>query len=129
MAEWVEEKIDNYVLEVKPATVAALTRSRKTPVIMAFSGGSWCPPCTSLKKVWKELALRVYPLKVATINCDDHREDCGLYNIDGYPTIFLYPNGPDGRRSAIKYNGNPTMQGLVDFVKGNVRGFDFQPKL
>eukprot|EP01061_Rhynchopus_euleeides_P035072 TRINITY_DN59121_c0_g1_i1.p1 TRINITY_DN59121_c0_g1~~TRINITY_DN59121_c0_g1_i1.p1 ORF type:complete len:749 (+),score=324.04 TRINITY_DN59121_c0_g1_i1:124-2370(+) len=129
MADWVEEQIDNYVVVLRSGSLAAVTKSRKQPAIVSFSAGSWCPPCTALKKKWKLLAQQLYPMKVATINCDEDREGCQKYGIDGYPTIILYPNGPDNRRKHKIYEGGPDIETIRKWVISSVGdNFKFEPK-
>ena len=126
MANFIEDLVANRVIFASGRAVHDLTSSRKEPVMVAFTAGSWCPPCTALKPVWREVAEALYPLKIVQVDCDANRETCLQYHMSGYPTVALYPNGPNKRGKAIVF---PQMdKSLINFkswVKEALPDFKF----
>jgi len=48
--------------------------------------------CKNLAPEWEKAAVSLKGLvKVGAINCDDEKELCGSYGIQGFPTIKLFP--------------------------------------
>eukprot|EP01059_Diplonema_ambulator_P030354 TRINITY_DN5166_c0_g2_i1.p1 TRINITY_DN5166_c0_g2~~TRINITY_DN5166_c0_g2_i1.p1 ORF type:complete len:726 (+),score=164.05 TRINITY_DN5166_c0_g2_i1:267-2180(+) len=129
MAGWVDELIDNHVIKPTPAQLARIVSSRTTPSIVAFTAGEWCPPCMALKPVWKHLANSLNPLPVVSFDCDHQRETCQKFGIQGYPSVVLYPNGPDNHRRHIVFQGAkeiPVLEGWIKQMLGKT--FTFQKR-
>eukprot|EP00755_Sulcionema_specki_P030002 Sspe_Gene.93390::Locus_66043_Transcript_1_1_Confidence_1.000_Length_2321::g.93390::m.93390/K09530/DNAJC10; DnaJ homolog subfamily C member 10 len=126
MAEWIDGLIDNRVIQLGRSAIE-LAKSRKNPIIIAFSAGDWCPPCTALKGKWKTVADLLYPMKVATVDCDNNQNVCSRFGIKGYPTVALYPNGPDKRGRVVIYDGdknNPSA--IAGWAKSHMPWFTFK---
>lgn len=87
----------------------------------------WCGHCNKLAPVWEELAS-IYGsnqdnASVVIGKVDHTANDVETpYDIEGYPTILLYPaNGkfdPEtGLREAIPFEGNRELDSFIEFVK------------
>lgn len=68
-------------------------RDRK-PTLVEFYA-PWCGHCRSLAPKWKKVAgaLKGSGIRVAAINCDDHKETCAKFGVKGYPTIKAFVAG------------------------------------
>ena len=55
----------------------------------------WCGHCRSLAPKWKKVAgaLKGSGIRVAALNCDDHKETCAKFGVKGYPTIKAFVSG------------------------------------
>lgn len=78
---------------------------------------NWCPHSRNFIKEWEKFELwgsnNLKNIKVEKIQCEDGNEAvCMQKGIDGYPTVMLYLS--DG--SEIKYDGNRTVEDLIQFV-------------
>eukprot|EP01064_Diplonema_japonicum_P025403 TRINITY_DN36823_c0_g1_i1.p1 TRINITY_DN36823_c0_g1~~TRINITY_DN36823_c0_g1_i1.p1 ORF type:complete len:729 (+),score=144.07 TRINITY_DN36823_c0_g1_i1:132-2189(+) len=129
MAAWVDELIDNHVIKATASKLKQLVKSRTTPALVAFSAGEWCPPCTMLKPIWKNLANTLHPLPVISVDCDSQKDLCQQYGIQGYPLVALYPNGPNNRKRQLVFQGNKEAAVLESWVKQILKdSFKFYPR-
>ncbi|KAJ3193316.1 hypothetical protein HDU67_005168, partial [Dinochytrium kinnereticum] len=51
--------------------------------------------------------------KVVAVDCDAHKELCGRYQIQGFPTLKMF--GAD-KKNAVDYTGPRTAKGIVDAI-------------
>lgn len=88
----------------------------KNKVMLFYA--DWCGWSQKFLPVWKEFTNQCDKLNISheTIECTDN-ELCsnGKYNIEGFPTIILEANG-----NIIEYDGDRSVQSLLDFVKKNM---------
>jgi len=53
----------------------------------------WCGHCKNLAPAWEAAATNLKGIvKVAAINCDEEKELAGMFQIQGFPTIKLFPS-------------------------------------
>ncbi|CAG8452461.1 7070_t:CDS:2 [Paraglomus brasilianum] len=87
----------------------------------------WCPHCQSITQEYKNAAATLKGLvKVASVDCneDTNRGLCQEFEIQGFPTIKLFPSRrvPDRRNPATYtkkpklYSGQRTAKAFVDYV-------------
>jgi len=63
--------------------------------LVDFSAGSWCGPCTLVKKFVVETAYKLKQIaRVGIVDCDENRNFCTENGIGAYPTIRIYGSGP-----------------------------------
>lgn len=65
---------------------------------MIFFYAPWCGHCKTAKPEFQKLMQKAKG-QAFMIDCDKHKEIAQKYNVQGFPTIRYYPNGPK--------NGNP----------------------
>ena len=82
-----------------PTSFDQLLESHEKPILVDF-WAEWCPPCkmlnpiiTQIAKDWKE---RVTVIK---INIDEKNEIASRYGISSIPTLILFKNGKEVKRS------------------------------
>ena len=82
-----------------PSNFEELLESHEKPILVDF-WAEWCPPCnminpiiTQIAKDWKE---RVTVIK---INIDEKTEIASRYGISSIPTLILFKNGKEVKRS------------------------------
>ncbi|GMF38274.1 unnamed protein product [[Candida] boidinii] len=77
----------------------------------------WCGHCKKLAPVFEELAAvyeSVAPGKVLLADLDHTENDVTGVQIEGYPTIVLYPG--DGSEPVV-YEGNRSLESFAEFIK------------
>jgi protein disulfide-isomerase A6 len=100
------------VVEVTDGNFAAV-KSGSDPLFLEFYA-PWCGHCQNLAPKWKNVASELKgKVRVAAVNCDENRETCGQYGIQGFPTIKFLAEG--GTRT-IDYNGPREESDLVTFA-------------
>lgn len=89
----------------------------------------WCGHCKNLAPAWETAATNLKGIaKVGAINCDEERELAGLYKIQGFPTIKLFPSErtvkkgvPD--KTPVDYNGARSAPAIVTFAHNSLPNF------
>jgi hypothetical protein len=62
--------------------------------------------CKNLVGAWEAAATNLQGIVgVGAINCDEHKELCGAYDIRGFPTIKLFPSdqSPNPRQKGLPW--------------------------
>ena len=81
---------------------------KKLPVGMIMIGTSWCPHCTSLKPIWKQLKKESKEYTIAAVDAMKNQELIHMMGITGYPTILIVLN--NGKMK--EYTGPRTLEDL-----------------
>ncbi|KAI8852878.1 hypothetical protein BC829DRAFT_384006, partial [Chytridium lagenaria] len=102
------------VIEITPANFKKEIVETKHAVIAEFYA-PWCGHCKNLAPEYKKAAEKLKGLaKVVAIDCDAHKDLCGKYQIQGFPTLKVF--GAD-KRNPSDYNGPRNAKGIVDAGK------------
>jgi len=73
----------------------------------------WCGHCKKLKPAFTEAANELEGKAVlAKVDCTEHQELCGRFDVRGYPTLVFFKGG-DKR----PYDGPRTAEGIVSWVE------------
>ena len=85
----------------------------------------WCPHCKTAKPIWDDLktdpevqTVNGYTVKFTEVNCTNETavvSDMDEFKVEGYPTIKLRRDGPDG--PIIEYDAKPSKATLVQFLQ------------
>ena len=96
------------------ANFDAILSKSKDPLFLEFYA-PWCGHCKALAPKWKNVASELKGrVRVGAVNCDENRETCGKYGIQGFPTLkFL--SGTGGSK-VVDYNGPREESDLVTFA-------------
>lgn len=82
---------------------------KQLPVGMFMVGVSWCPHCTELKPIWKQLSHKAKDYTIAAVDAMKNQELVHMLNVSGFPTIFIVMNN-----GKIKeYTGSRTLEDLM----------------
>ena len=76
---------------------------------MIMIGANWCPHCTELKPIWKQLKKRAKDHTIAAVDAMKNRELIHMMGIAGYPTIFIVMNNGNLK----EYSGPRTVDALI----------------
>jgi thiol-disulfide isomerase/thioredoxin len=124
------------VLEDKKFKDVANANNRKGEAEIIFFWANWCPHCNKAKPEWDVFAqsFNNKTINGHKLTCTDH--DCSStsdktenlsndesnvqyllnkYKIEGFPTIKLRMDGPDGE-NVIEYDSKVTKKGLETFI-------------
>lgn len=83
------------VLEVTDANFAAV-KARESPLFLEFYA-PWCGHCKQLAPKWKNVASELRgKVIVAAVNCDENRETCGQFGIQGFRRSSSSPEAANG---------------------------------
>ena len=77
--------------------------------LVDFSAGSWCGPCTSLKRKLRKVAAKLEGVAhVGLVDCDKNSHFCGTLDIGAYPTLRWWGSGGgDGPQSGSQGQSLP----------------------
>lgn len=89
----------------------------KVPSLVLFYA-NWCGHSQNFLDVWKRLLQENLKCDMIGLEQEKNPEDIEVNSISGFPTVRLYPNGYiPSSKEYIEYNGNRSLQSLVDFVQ------------
>jgi len=77
----------------------------------------WCGHCKSLAPEY-EIAAAAFaklPVKVASVDADQHRDLGSRFGVSGFPTLKYFPAGS---KEGEAYNGGRTAKDIVEFLNG-----------
>ncbi|XP_013395942.1 dnaJ homolog subfamily C member 10 [Lingula anatina] len=107
--EFLQDTIQPPVIHLTPASFEEHV-SNKSPdeIWLVDFFAPWCGPCQQLAPEWRRLAKMLKKnakVKVAHVDCQQHKTVCQQQNVYSYPTIRLYPMGTRNAASFHIYNG------------------------
>jgi thioredoxin 1 len=83
-----------------PKTFEELIQTHDKPILVDF-WAEWCPPCKmlgpeldKLAKEWKD------QITIIKVNTDEKQNLANQYQISGIPTLILFKNGKEIKRSS-----------------------------
>jgi len=112
----VPESFDNYGPLMENMSNAEPNLNSSDPTIVFFFA-PWCGHCKNAKPEFEKLMNMLKDkTKAIMVNCDENQEVARDFNIEGYPTIRFYPNGPKNKDNAKEYQGPRTAEDMLQFV-------------
>jgi len=82
----------------------------------------WCIHCQQMTSAWRKAALLLDDLvTVGAVNCERQKTLCQRTNIQGYPSVFLYPAGHPNQSPEPFESHHHSADEIVSFVKQIVR--------
>ena len=109
------------VFKLVATTHEKIVNDPKKDVLVKYYA-PWCGHCKRLAPVYEELA-DVYAFdksankKVLIAEVDATANDINTLEIQGFPTIVLYPAGKDSE--PVTYSGSRTLQSFLQFIREN----------
>ncbi|CAG9796931.1 unnamed protein product [Diatraea saccharalis] len=77
----------------------------------------WCGHCKNLEPHWAKAATELKgKVKVGALDATVHTSMASRYQVQGYPTIKLFPAGRKGADSVEDYNGGRTSSDIVTWA-------------
>lgn len=83
--------------------------SSQGKIVAIFKSG-WCQPCKMLTKIIEEHPPAI---NVVEVDIDEHAELAQSYNVRGVPTLIIFNNGKEEKRTVGMLN----KEKLEEFVK------------
>lgn len=92
----------------------------------------WCGHCKNLAPEYDKAATNLKGLvRVGAVNCDDEKEICGNFGVQGFPTIKIFPSKltpVQGKKDAFHkvpedYQGQRTAAAIVNYALGKLPSF------
>jgi thioredoxin 1 len=59
----------------------------------------WCMPCVAIKKSLEEIETESPDVTVIRLNVDEDQESVKAYGVQSIPTLILFQNGEEVRRT------------------------------
>lgn len=77
----------------------------------------WCGHCKNLEPHWAKAASELRgKVKVGALDATVHQQMASRFQVQGYPTIKLFPSGKKTADSAEDYNGGRTSSDIVTYA-------------
>lgn len=112
---------ESNVFKIVGTTHDKIVQDSKKDVLVKYYA-PWCGHCKRLAPTYEELA-DVYAFdkkakdKVVIAEVDATANDISSVDIEGFPTIVLYPAGKDSE--PVTYQGARTLDSFFEFIHGN----------
>lgn len=74
---------------------------------------TWCGPCRMLEGVFEEVSNEIKDVNFVKVDIDKHEELCKKYKVMSVPTLILFENGVEVKKSI----GFIPKEKLKDFIE------------
>lgn len=110
------------VSQLTTKTFGKLVLESELPAVVEFYA-PWCGHCKALAPHFQKVAENLQGIAtVAAVDCDDKSNQplCGEYNVQGFPTLKIFPaskpkaGSKSKRKLPSDYNGPRTAKGIAD---------------
>lgn len=123
---------DSNVQEISASKFDKVVKKTNYTSIVEFYA-PWCGYCQKLAPTYRKVAksLSNYAVNVVAVNCDENRELCASYQIEGYPTLMVFRPAKFDKHSKSTRN-EPALEtylqkrdakSIHDFVVGRIKNY------
>ncbi|KAL0232515.1 hypothetical protein PCE1_002856 [Barthelona sp. PCE] len=114
----------SHVIKLGDANFNSEVIRSELPVMVKFFA-PWCGHCQRLEPVYEEVAKTIRQnvggIMIAEVNCDDEKQTCSEFGIQGFPTIKVF-SGKGNQRRPTDYQGERSKTAMVRFVIKYLKG-------
>jgi protein disulfide-isomerase A6 len=101
----------------------------KDMFIVAFYA-PWCGHCQKLLPEWNAAATQLKgQVKLAKVDATTNQKLASRYQIQGYPTIKIFPPGKKDSTTGEDYNGPRDANGIVNYALSKLGSYGYVPQL
>ena len=101
----------------------------KEMFIVAFYA-PWCGHCQKLLPEWNAAATQLKgQIKLAKVDATVNQQLASRYQIQGYPTIKIFPPGEKTQSNIEEYNGPRDEDGIVQYALSKLNSYGYVPDI
>ena len=101
----------NGIIELTPKNIKKFMASHKPAIVLFYA--PWCGHCKAIHPEYEKLGKSIGgAVRVAAVDCDQHKDIGGKYGIQGFPTLKLFGQADAGKN---KVKGPTDYQGERKF--------------
>ena len=101
----------------------------KEMFIVAFYA-PWCGHCQKLLPEWNAAATQLKgQIKLAKVDATVNQQLASRYQIQGYPTIKIFPPGDKTNSNIEEYNGPRDEDGIVQYALSKLNSYGYVPDI
>eukprot|EP00960_Hanusia_phi_P065153 766006-Hanusia_phi.AAC.2 len=108
-------------VELTPDNFDAKTKQFKAAFVKFMA--PWCGHCQNMAKSFHDLAKKIHSespgtVLIGTVNCDQQREFCEMFQVEGLPTLLLMKD-PEVFEDAtpVLFQGERNFEGMLSFLE------------
>ena len=101
----------------------------KEMFIVAFYA-PWCGHCQKLLPEWNAAATQLKgQIKLAKVDATVNQQLASRYQIQGYPTIKIFPPGDKTNSNIEEYNGPRDEDGIIQYALSKLNSYGYVPDI